>query len=1103
MSGGGTSRPVGGLPMKRDQVRAMSSLLALSLFAALAWAEVTVTKQRMVDLGGAWQFATDPEGRLAIDTLDQVEKWRAIEVPSSWQAQFADLIGYDGVAWYRRSFIAPAGGRDFTLRLRFGAVNYRAEVWLNGQQVGSHEGGYTPFALDVTPYLRRGAENALVVRVIYPSNDRSRYPDFPFDEIPSGKQGHYCRCGGIWQRVWLEARPNPYIESVRVRPDIDHAVAQVGLRLAWSEARKSRATAARLRVLDAQSKVVAREIIPVQAGQSEYDLMLRIPKAHRWAPEDPYLYTIEAAPMAANAPTERVTDTFGMRKIEVRDHRIYLNNHPVFLAGALDQAFYPRTIYQEPSEAELEQQFRKAKHLGLNFLRTHIKVPDPRYCAAADRVGLMLWIDMPNFWHPSAPARERLANTLRDTIERDFNHPSIFAWCLVNEEWGVSFEDAAQREWLKGLWREAKRLDPTRLVVDNSPAGAGHVISDIEDQHVYMAMPEKRREFERWCDEFATHPAYTFRWPDSERRGFEPLMISEFGNWGLPEIAPILDFYGGKDPYWFNQHGYGGPIRPGVERFHEWHLDDVFGSFDAMARQMQWHQYAALKTQIEIMRRHPEIVGYVITQFTDLNSESNGLLTMTRRAKQYHDVLRMVQAPDAIVPVWERCAFWPGEELALPVRVSHFSTLEITDATLRWWLDGSGVRGEVKGVAVSAASAPEVATIRFTIPDTARPELMRMQLELVGNGAPIAETSFDFAVIPTVAKRAPVGLTCAVQASQALNGIAERLREAGAMISDSAPLEVACVLDAALAQRLARGARVLLLASPKSIGETPFSPLQVEDRGARSWWGDWMSNVNWQRSDLFPRLPQSNVQGMAYESVVPRSVISSVGPCDSQDILAGIFTGWMHDPAALTAQFRVGEGVLLATTFELASGYGSDPMATAMLHDLLAYLASERAAPTAKLDLSGMGKVRVALPTAEVGEQVWRYATTAPPPGWEQPGFDDRGWQQGAAGFGTAGTPNTTVRTVWNRSDIWLRTEFALDVAPRRAALRFYHDENAEFYLNGENILKRGGHVTNYQTWELPAEARAHLRAGRNVLAIHCRQTAGGQYIDAGLSVLD
>jgi len=929
-------------------------VLALLLLSTSGWTEAMVAKQRMIDLGGPWQFVTDSEERLNPDAADKVENWRTIQVPSCWEAQFPDLIGYAGVAWYRRTFKLPTAWSEFAVRLRFGAVSYRAEVWLNRRRVGAHEGGYTPFAFDANPYLHFGEENSVVVRVTYPTNDHSRFPDFPFDEIPSGKQGHYCRCGGIWQRVWLEARPNPYVDLVHVTPDVDSGAAKVRLRLAWSPDKRPGVTAARVRALSAKGKAVAEEMVAIRPDQDEYDVTLPMPNARLWEPDDPYLYTIEAAPIAAGRPTETASDTFGMRKIEARGHRIYLNNHPIFLAGALDQAFYPRTIYQEPSDAELEEQFRKARHLGLNFLRTHIKVPDPRYCAAADRVGLMLWIDTPNFWHPSAAARERLADTLRAEIARDFNHPSIFAWCILNEEWGVSFDDAAQRAWLKALWHEAKQLDPTRLVIDNSPAGAGHVISDVEDQHVYMAMPEKRRNFEHWCDEFATHPAYTFRWPDSERRGSEPLMVSEFGNWGLPEVAPILDFYGGKDPYWFNQDNYGGPIRPGVERFDEWQLDDVFGSFDAMARDMQWHQYTALKTQIEIMRRDPEIVGYVITQFTDLNSESNGLLDMTRRPKQYYDALGAVQAQDALVPIWERCGFWGGEEVALPVRFSHFSTRRVRGATLRWSPNGDG-GGEVKGIRAAAATAPEVATIRFRAPEVAKPEQMSLRLELAGSEERIAETTFDFALIPAAAKLAPSGLACTLQPGEALAGLAERLRAAGATVTDDAQLEIAAMLDAPLAERLAKGGRVLLLASPSSVAQAPSCPLRIEDRGARSWWGDWMSNVNWQRSELFPHLPQGKVMGMAYQSVTPKSVISSVEAAGARDILAGIFTGWMHDPAALTAQFRVGDGVLLVTTFDLARGYGSDPMATAMLHDLLDYLRSDRVAPATALDLSATG----------------------------------------------------------------------------------------------------------------------------------------------------
>jgi hypothetical protein len=1084
--------------------RAVAVCLLLLAFASLAWTEAMVRQERIVDLAGAWQFVPDPDMRLSIRSLEVVQDWRTIDVPSSWQPQFPDLISYNGVAWYRRAFVIPPAWQGRTLRLRFGAVDYAAEVWLNGQPVGTHEGGYTPFAFDITNQVRYGKDSDLVVRVTDPANDRERFPDFPFAEIPSGKQQHYCQSSGIWQRVWVEARPDPFIRLVHVAPDIDRGLARVRLGLEWSEHMRPTATAVRVRALDADHRVVAEDTAPLQLARREYHMTLPIPSPHLWEPDDPYLYTLEAATMVLDGPTDTVTDTFGMRKVEARDHHVYLNNHPIFLTGALDQAFYPRTIYREPSDAELEAQFRQAKHLGLNFLRVHIKVPDPRYCAAADRVGLLLWMDMPNFWQTSPAAKERLANTMRAAIERDFNHPSIFAWCLLNEEWGVPFDDAAERAWVKQLWHEAKQLDPTRLVVDNSPAGHGHVISDIEDQHCYMSMPEHRREFERWCDEFANHPAYTFRYPDSERRGFEPLILSEFGNWGLPEVEPILRYYDGTDPYWFDQHNYGGPIRGGLDLFHEWRLDDVFGSFGAMAREMQWHQYAALKTQIEIMRRHPGIVGYVITQFTDLNSESNGLLDMTRRAKQYHDALGAVQAQDAVVPVWDRCVFWSGKEISLPVLVSHFSTRDIRDATLGWKVDGRSVKSEVAGVRVELASAPQVAVAAFAAPEVEKTSEMRLRFELVDAGNEvIAQGHFDFVVIPDAVRRAPAGLACTVRDNDDLAPLSERLAAAGATVAPDAGLEIASVVDAGLVQRLKAGARVLLLASVDTARALPFSPLRIDDRGAKSWWGDWMSNVNWQRSELFPNLPQAKLQGMAYESVTPKSVITSVGPENSPDVLMGIFAGWMHDPAALTAQFRVGKGVLLVTTFELARGYGADPMATAMMHDLLDYLRSDRITPATTLDLASAMRSKIALPTAEQGRHAWRYTASAPRGGWEQPEFDDGEWQQGEGGFGTEGTPNTTVRTAWDTVDIWLRAEFSLDAAPARATLHFYHDEDAEFYLNGYRILERTGFVPHYQMWELPEEAQTHLRAGRNTLAIHCRQTTGGQYIDAGLSVLE
>ncbi|UCH35215.1 MAG: beta galactosidase jelly roll domain-containing protein, partial [Armatimonadota bacterium] len=208
--------------MRRGQLLAvLAGLLAVFAATSPGGAAVTVTDDRTLDLNGAWQFAVDPEGRFDVETVERTADWRTIEVPSCWEAQFPDLLAYDGVAWYQRTFTVPAAWHTATVRLCFGAVDYFAEVWVNGHHAGTHEGGYTPYAFDVTPDLAYGSENAVAVRVTDPTNDRDRFAQFPFDEVPSGKQGHYCQTGGIWQRVWLEARPNPYVGVLHVTPDVD------------------------------------------------------------------------------------------------------------------------------------------------------------------------------------------------------------------------------------------------------------------------------------------------------------------------------------------------------------------------------------------------------------------------------------------------------------------------------------------------------------------------------------------------------------------------------------------------------------------------------------------------------------------------------------------------------------------------------------------------------------------------------------------------------------------------------------------------------------------------------------------------------------------
>ena len=200
-------------------------------------------------------------------------------------------------------------------------------------------------------------------------------------------------------------------------------------------------------------------------------------------------------------PRRARIDQFGMRSIGASpDGFVLLNGRPVYLRGALDQDYYPHGLYTAFSDAELDEQFARAKHMGLNCLRTHIKIADPRYYDAADRAGLLIWTELPNWQELTDSAKRRARETMVGMVERDWNHPSIVIWTIVNENWGTDLAvNATHRAWLVGMYNELKHLDPQRLVVGNSPCFTNfHVITDIEDFHNYYGMPDHHRQWKEW-----------------------------------------------------------------------------------------------------------------------------------------------------------------------------------------------------------------------------------------------------------------------------------------------------------------------------------------------------------------------------------------------------------------------------------------------------------------------------------------------------------------------------------------------------------------------------------------------------------------------------
>lgn len=960
-----------------------------------------------VSLNGTWQFVPDPKDQFRADSLP--EQMSDIQVPGSWEGQFPAEAGVFGRAWYRRTVEVPPDWQGRAVFLRFGAVNYYCQVWVNGSFVGDHEGGYTPFHFRIDPHLDGRGVVDVVVKVVHPAHATPSYPEFSYQEIagtlhdmfgysigeiPLGKQNWYGSVSGIWQDVYLEAVHATFFTHLLVTPDVDASQALVRIGLHDPPLNASNLFL-HYTVLDQTGKPVGeRRQVPLsvalgeshspdRAMQSPF-VELPIADLRLWGLEDPHLYQLQVSLEEGGQERDTLTTRFGMRKVGIKHNRIYLNDEPVYIIGALDQDFYPETSYTPPSEEFLRDQVHKAKQMGLNLLRCHIKVPDPRYLDVADEMGILVWQELPNWLRLTEESGARGRETMTRMIERDFNHPSTIIWTIINESWGADLVGKEyDRRWLKQMYHYVKRLDPTRLVVDNSPCNMPihgrnfHLRTDIEDFHIYFQIPDHWHKWKRWVKDFSQHPSWTFSpHGDAERTGEEPLMCSEFGNWGLPTLKDLISDYG-EEPSWFRT-GVDITIPHGVQRrFNRFHLDEIFGSYDQFAIATQWQQYFALKYQIEEMRKYPSLIGYVITEFTDLHWEANGLLNIWRKPKVFHHYLQQFQEQDIVLADWNRINYWEGDLCRVGVVVSHWSREEIQGCTVDWNISELGVSGTITDVHCERADSREVGTVSFVVPPIETSLRCRLHLRLRdASGRILARNNQYLSFFPVAYRKPPLGNEPVwVHDPLELWDVEEKMSDAGYQVVSSPQPDaqggvprfaVAARLDAEVVRFLEAGGSVLFL--PRSPGDIEAiagnrTSIRVRDRRARidertkeknPWEGDWISNFTWCKHDaLFQQIPRmidspfaGEIMDMQYYNVLPNQVLMGWSQeKEFSDILCGMVVGWVHAPVSVLAQCKWGAGKLLVSTLRLESTYGDDPVATILMNNMLNYMAGSRFRP--------------------------------------------------------------------------------------------------------------------------------------------------------------
>ena len=920
-----------------------------------------------LSLDGDWNFVPDPERLYAHDTLP---RGGPIVVPGCWEAQ-VDRPYRIITAWYRRHFEVPAGWTDKRAIVRFGAVMYRCRAWLNGHAIGEHEGGYTTFVLDASDALR-GGTNELIVEVINPLNAISDYPalavdrvlmaeewtpDLPLSQAPHGKQTWYSSQSGIWGSVRLEQVSDPRIAGLRMIPDLPKAQATAR----WSISRPTGQESASLHaeLMDPDGRTVRSVRHAIAADEDAGTFVVPVPEPRPWDVDHPDLYELRMTLILDDRELDRVSARFGMRSIEVRDGRILLNGRPIYLFGALDQDLYPDTISTPPSRDFLAAQFRLAKEMGLNLLRCHIKVPDPAYLELADEMGILLWCELPNWTSFSARAARRGRETLREMVEAAGNHPSIVVWTIINEDWGTELRfEARDRQWLRKMYDWLHELDPSRLIVDNSACQTPttpnfHLRTDIADFHTYFLSPDNAIRWRGWVADYAGRPAWLWSpHGDAYQTGHEPLVVSEFGTWGLPRIDRLLEHYG-REPWWFGTGlAYYRPA--GVRRrFREYRLDRIWPSIDALAEATQWHQFENLQFEIGEMRRYDAIQGYVVTEFTDANWEANGLLDITRRPKVFHDRLAALNSPDVVIADLLGRDLAAGATVRIPLSVSSYGQ-PADGGRVAWELalgDGSretaDAAGEVEFSDWPDHGSAEVGVLELPVPEVTATTDGRLVLRLLDDtGRQRGTDTLRVAVLP-VEPPSRV-LNVAVHDPEDIWQVRQRVVALGHRVvpREEADVLVATEVDEQVVDHADAGGHVLLLVRTRTAipaGMDLARRVEVHLRrlahagwpGQSSpWEGDWVTSFSWISPASCDGLPVRNPLDFAYSEVLPDHVLLGHDPVRHVDeVTAGMFAGWVHAPAAIEWTFPQGRGSMTITTFRISPESG--PVASALFQRLL------------------------------------------------------------------------------------------------------------------------------------------------------------------------